>query len=77
MKTPSKRVVRWFKEFSKFDIEIKYRKGLEAIVPDAILRRPDFMGNTPTNVTERINAIRLQQDEDKDFVEAIITLKQT
>jgi hypothetical protein len=77
MKTPSKRVARWFEEFSEFDIEIKYRKGSEAIVPDAISRRPDFMGNTPANVAERINAMRLQQDEDEDFVEAMITLKQT
>jgi len=76
MKTPSKRVVRWFKEFSEFNIKIRYRKGLEAIVPDALSRRPNFIGNTPTNVAERINAMRLQQDEDKDFVEAMISFKQ-
>jgi hypothetical protein len=77
MKTPSKRVARWFKEFSKFDIEIRYRKGSEAIVLDALSRRPDFMGKTPANVAERINAMRLQPDEDEDFVEAMISFKQT
>jgi hypothetical protein len=77
IKSPSKRVARWFEEFSEFDIKIRYRKGLEAIVPDALSRRPDFMGNTPTNVAERINAMRLQPDEDEDFVEAMISFKQT
>jgi hypothetical protein len=77
MKTPSKRVARWFEEFSEFDIEIRYRRGSEAIVPDALSRRPDLMGNTPANVAERINAMRLQPDEDEDFVEAMISFKQT
>lgn len=77
MKTPSKRVARWFEEFSEFDIDIRYRKGSEAIVPDALSRRPDFMGNTPANVAERINAMRFKRDEDEVFVEAMITFKQT
>ncbi|KAG9663981.1 hypothetical protein KCV03_g9824, partial [Aureobasidium melanogenum] len=75
MKTPSKRVARWFEEFSEYDIEIRYRKGSEAIVPDAISRRPDFMGNTPANVAERINAMRFQADKETDFVDAMIAFQ--
>ncbi|KAL2035927.1 hypothetical protein VTO58DRAFT_101845 [Aureobasidium pullulans] len=77
MKTPSKRVARWFEEFSEFDIDIRYRKGSEAIVPDALSRRPDFMGTIPANVAERINAMRFKSDEDEAFVEGMITFKQT
>ena len=34
-KTPSKRLARWIDEFSEYQLDIKYRKGSEAIVPDA------------------------------------------
>jgi transposase InsO family protein len=48
-RTPSKRLARWIDEFSEFDLDIKYRKGSEAVVPDAISRRPDFLGEGPAN----------------------------
>ena len=48
-RTPSKRLARWIDEFSEFDLDIKYRKGSEAIVPDAISRRPDFVGKGAAN----------------------------
>ena len=45
----SKRLARWISEFQQYDLKIKYRKGSEAIVPDAISRRPDFVGKGPAN----------------------------
>ena len=48
-RTPSKRLARWIDEFSEFNLNIKYRKGSEAIVPDAISRRPDLMGKGAAN----------------------------
>jgi transposase InsO family protein len=48
-KTPSKRLARWISEFGEYSLDIKYRKGEEAVVPDAISRRPDLMGKGPAN----------------------------
>lgn len=48
-KTPSKRLARWVEEFAEYSLDIKYRKGSEAIVPDAISRRPDLQGKGPAN----------------------------
>jgi hypothetical protein len=61
-KTPSKRLARWISEFSEYDLDIRYRKGSEAIVPDALSRRPDFLGKGPatrawTVDTNTLNAI--------------------
>ena len=39
---PSKRLARWIDEFQQYNLIIKYRPGSQAIVPDAISRRPDF-----------------------------------
>jgi hypothetical protein len=39
---PSKRLCQWIEEFAEMDIEISYKKGLENIVPDALLRRSDL-----------------------------------
>ncbi|OQD73316.1 hypothetical protein PENANT_c212G08917, partial [Penicillium antarcticum] len=39
----SKRLARWIEEFQEHNLKIRYRKGSEAIVPDAISRRPDFV----------------------------------
>jgi hypothetical protein len=50
----SKRLARWVAEFQEYSLTIKYRKGKEAIVPDAISRRPDYIGSGPANVAERI-----------------------
>ena len=49
-KTPSKRLARWIDEFAEYQLDIKYRKGSEAVIPDAISRRPDFLGKGPANV---------------------------
>ena len=67
MKNPSKRLARWVSEFSEYNLEIKYRKGSEAVVPDAINRRPDLMGNVPRNRTLRLNLIMRGIDENEWF----------
>jgi hypothetical protein len=43
IKRPSKRLVRWIEEFQAWDLAIKYRKGSEATVPDALNRRSDYL----------------------------------
>ena len=39
---PSKRLARWIDEFQGYDLDIRYRRGREAIIPDALSRRPDY-----------------------------------
>ena len=48
--TYSKRLARWVAEFQEYDLKIQYRRGDEAIIPDAISRQPDFIGEGPANV---------------------------
>jgi len=43
IKRLSKRLVRWIDEFQAWKLNIKYRRGSEAIVPDALSRRPDLL----------------------------------
>jgi hypothetical protein len=50
--TYSKRLARWVDEFQEYDLDIQYRKGSEAVVPDAISRRPDFIEDGPANVSK-------------------------
>jgi hypothetical protein len=33
---PSNRLIRWIDEFQGYDLDIRYRRGSEAIVPDAL-----------------------------------------
>ena len=40
---PFKRLAHWIAEFNTFDLDITYRLKTEAVVPDAISRRPDFI----------------------------------
>ena len=46
IKKPSKHLARWLDEFQEYTLDIKYRPGPLAVVPDAISRRPDFKGLT-------------------------------
>jgi hypothetical protein len=48
-RTPSKRLARWIDEFSEYSLDIRYRRGSDAVVPDALSRRPDFIGEGPAN----------------------------
>jgi hypothetical protein len=49
IKTYSKRLARWIEEFQTYNLVIWYRKGTEAVVPDIISHRPDFIGKGPAN----------------------------
>jgi hypothetical protein len=35
-------LARWIEEFQSWDLDIRYRRGSEAVVPDALSRRPDY-----------------------------------
>lgn len=43
LKRPSPRLVRWIDQFKKYSPDIRYRPRSEAIAPDSISRRPDFL----------------------------------
>lgn len=36
-----------------YNLDIRYRKGSDAVVPDAISYRPDFVQHQPANIAER------------------------
>ena len=42
---PSKRLARWIDEFQGYNLDIRYRRGRDAIVPDALRRRPDYFNH--------------------------------
>jgi hypothetical protein len=48
----TKRLARWVDEFQAYNLDLRYRKGEEAVVPDAISRRPDFLGEGPANMAQ-------------------------
>jgi RNase H-like domain found in reverse transcriptase/Reverse transcriptase (RNA-dependent DNA polymerase)/Integrase zinc binding domain/Retroviral aspartyl protease len=43
IKKPSARLTRWIDEFQMYDLDIRYRPGIKATVPDALSRRPDYL----------------------------------
>src|SRR6202035_4323512 len=43
VKRPSKRLARWIDEFQGWNLVIKYRRGSETVIPDALSRRPDYL----------------------------------
>ena len=67
IKNPSRRMARWIDEFQQYDLEFVYRKGKEAVVPDAISRHPLFQeGQVNTLEEEELNQ---PQDSDQERVE--------
>lgn len=34
--------MRWYEKISRFKLDLAYRKGVEAVVPDALSRRADL-----------------------------------
>jgi RNase H-like domain found in reverse transcriptase len=57
MKRPSKRLVRWIEGFQAWNLNIKYRRGSQAVVPDALGRRPDHFGSAHQSGFAKLNAI--------------------
>lgn len=70
MTTQSKRLARWVEEFQSFHLDIKYRPGSQAIVPDALSRRPDFMSTKKANMAEDPVTLAAMMSEDwRGFLE--------
>jgi hypothetical protein len=59
IKRPSAWLNRWVDEFQMYDLDIWYRPGVKAIVPDALSRRPDYMAA----ITERENMNHIEYVE--------------
>jgi hypothetical protein len=64
MRSPSKRLARWIKEFGEYDLDIQYRKASTAVVPDAISRRPDLMSEGSRNRAALIATIKGLDEDD-------------
>jgi hypothetical protein len=47
----------WIDEFQEYDLDIRYGRGREAIIPDALSRRPDFQLNSTAELGEYLNSI--------------------
>ena len=77
-KSPSKRLARWIEEFQAYSLNIKYRKGSEAIVPDALSRRSDFIGQGPANVAQVVNVIHdVRGISEIELIDAIVKYLKT
>jgi hypothetical protein len=64
MRNPTKLLVRWIEELGEYNFSIQYRKGSDNVVPNAISRRPDFMGEGPRSRAVIIATIRgFDEDE--------------
>ena len=46
----SKHLTRQIKEFSEYNVDLRYYKGSKQVVPNALSYRPDLMGKGPHNV---------------------------
>jgi len=57
IQNPSKRIARWVEEFQQYNLIIKYRPGKQAVIPDALSRRPDFL-----------NSMRLGREKEEEYI---------
>lgn len=73
-KVPSKRLAHWIAEFGTYDLDIQYRPGTEATVPDAISRRPDFMGKGQAHEhpSAQSNGLAIRSVDEADWEQAMI-----
>ena len=58
-KTPLKCLAHWVLEFAEYDLDIKYHKGSETVVSDALSHRPDFISKMPANQAKKIWSVSL------------------
>jgi hypothetical protein len=68
MRNSSKRLARWLDKFRKYDLNIRYRKDLKAIISDAINRRPDFLEVGPRN---RVYIAMIKSVNEKEWIKAM------
>jgi transposase InsO family protein len=67
MRKPTKRLARWIEEFGEYDVNLQYRKGELQVIPDAISRRPDLMGEGPRNLAaDPSNELMAVTERDED-----------
>ncbi len=55
--------MRWYEKLSRFQLEIVYRKGCDAVVPDALSRRAD-LATLIVEPSWLVRVARAQQDPD-------------
>ena len=63
-------------EFQQYDLVIKYRPGKQAIVPDAIRRRPDFNALILRHIEDYVHYVR-QFLQDQSFLADASELNKT
>jgi ribosomal protein L24E len=68
MRNPSKRLAKWLNKFEKYNLDIRYRKGSEAIIPDVISRKPDFLEVGPRN---RAYIVMIKGVDEEEWIEAM------
>ncbi len=64
MKKPTKRLARWIEEFGEYNLDLQYRKGSLQVVPDALSRRPDLMGEGPRNLAAELNLLQVDNEDE-------------
>jgi hypothetical protein len=60
IRRPSRRLIRWIEEFQAWKLKIKYRRGSDAVVPDA-LSRPDYNLNVMHEVSQEEYVIYMEE----------------
>jgi len=74
IRNPSGRMARWIDEFQEYDLDIQYRKGSEAVVPDALSRRPDFMSRkSEEEVLTALAAEGIREDQARKMAPELLT----
>ena len=72
-KTSLKCLAHWVSEFAEYDLDIKYHKGSETVVLNALSCRPDFMSKTPVNWAEKMWSVFLWHlDQDSLWLKFMI-----
>lgn len=79
MKKPTKRLARWIEEFGEYDIDLQYRRGELQVVPDAISRRPDLMGEGPRDIAadKPETVMLISPFTEDDWAEHLVALIET
>ena len=73
IKTLKKCLAHWVLEFAEYNLNIKYHKDSETVVPDALSHRPDFMSKTPVNWAEKMWSVSLWHlDQDSLWLKFMI-----
>ena len=72
IKNLSKRLARWIEEFSEYNLDIRYRKGKDNVVIDALSCRPDFLGVTKDSEAQVMLVRGVNKDEWATHMQAFL-----